>query len=140
MPSFKEGNLQFDFPESFEVCQYDKSHFYVSQHGGFRSIKSGTKAVDFIAFEALSDELWFIEVKDFRAQQRENKERQKTEPLVEEIVDKMIFSIAGLFVMGFNGEGDEKTFAQKALSKSKLRIVFHLEQLSEREVHEIMLT
>ena len=78
MPIFKENNLEFNFPENFEVCQYDKSYFFERQQGGFRSIQQGIKAVDFIAFKATSDELWFIEVKDFCAQQRENQGREKS--------------------------------------------------------------
>ena len=62
---------------------------------------------------------------------------KKAGSLEDEIVAKMIFSIAGLFAMGLNGESDEKVFAKEALSKSTLRIFFHLEQLSVQEAREV---
>lgn len=59
----REGNLDFDFGESWEVLKYDEA-------GGFYKTKMApnvkpTKAVDFLCDSRNMQSLLFIEVKDF---------------------------------------------------------------------------
>ena len=58
-----EGNLAFSFPAGWDAIKYDDSAHY-RRH--FQSFAGGSKAVDFVAFGGTSDELWLIQVKDYR--------------------------------------------------------------------------
>ena len=87
MISIKEGSLQFDFPDDWQVTKYDEWRFYVKH---FQKISESVKAVDIIA---LSPEktLWLIEIKDYR-----NHPRTKLLDIDEEVAVKVKDTLAGL--------------------------------------------
>ncbi len=120
MPSLTEGKLRFDFPEGWEVTQYDSWTFY-EKH--FQGCCSGNKAMDFLAIDPDQDSLWLIEAKDYRIHPR-----TKSIALWEETAVKARDTLAGLVAAKASGLEPEKTWSQRALAKAKLRIALHLEQ------------
>lgn len=120
MPSLREGGLRFDFPDPWEATQYDNWAFYRNQ---FAAIGGGSRAVDFLACHPQQDSLWLIEVKDYR-----RNPRTKPIHLWEEMAVKVRDTLAGL-VAAKSGEADpDRSWAEYALRKPKLRVVLHLEQ------------
>lgn len=70
MTILQEGSLRFEFDNQWRaVCKYDDCHFYDNTVSRCQNIK----AVDFIATKG--DELLWIEVKDFRQHDLENRPR-----------------------------------------------------------------
>ncbi len=120
MPQLQEGALVFDFfGISDESTKYDEWSFYRNQ---FSKLADGIKAVDLIFLE--QDTCWLIEVKDYRVNRR-----TKLIDLADEISIKVKDTIAGLFAAKINANDlFEKTFAQRANQKSRIRVVLHLEQ------------
>jgi hypothetical protein len=94
MPRVVEGSVTFDFPNGFVVQKLDDTTFY-KKH--FQSFAQGSKAVDFLAFDPKKSELWFLEVKDYRAHRR-----IKTIDLFDEIAQKVLSSLACLLAMRAN--------------------------------------
>ena len=120
---FTEGRLTFSFPPGWDALKYDESTFH-KKH--FQSFAGGSKAVDFVAFKP--DELWLIEVKDYRA-----RTRTKSPDLFEEIARKVQATLAGLVAVksesGSSGDTTTRDFSKRALrSFRRLRIAVHLEQ------------
>jgi hypothetical protein len=131
MPEYFEGNLTFDFPETFVVQKYDDSTFFVRQFQKIsRSVtrygRTGdTRAVDFLAFDPQKPELWLLEVRDYNKPDAE----KPLEELVDDIVQKTLDTLAGLIAMRSTANlSEEQNFAKQALKQTKLRIVLHLEQ------------
>jgi hypothetical protein len=129
----KENALTFDFPDGFLVQKLDDTTFYRKHFNGLVSgeksqdKKLGVKSVDFVVFHPQQDELWLLEVKDYRANQR-----LKSIGVFDELAQKIISSLACLVAMQANANTEQdKDFAQKALQKIRLRIVLHLEQPSK---------
>jgi hypothetical protein len=121
MPRVSEGSITIDFPDDFIVQKLDDTTFY-KKH--FQSLVQGLKAVDFLAFDPKKSELWLIEVKDYRAHRR-----TKKIDLVDEVTQKVLSSLSCLIAMRANANvPEEKTFAEQAIKKARLKVVIHLEQ------------
>ena len=72
---FQEGTLSFKFPNGWRICRAEHSKYYGSFFQNFCStirhtpgcpVKSGSKEMDFAAYDPVAATLWLIEVKDFR--------------------------------------------------------------------------
>jgi hypothetical protein len=122
MPKIIEGTVNFDFPEGFVLQKLDMTTFY-KKH--FQSFAGGVKAVDILAFDSSNPELWMIEVKDYRVHPR-----TKPIDLFDEIAAKVFSSLACLLAMRANASDNEQLFADQALKQTRLRVVLHLEQIS----------
>lgn len=120
MPSLTEGKLRFDFPEGWEVTPYDNWAFYKNQ---FKDCCGGNKAVDFLAYDPKQDQLWLIEVKDYRRHPR-----TKSIHVWDEMAKKARDTLAGLVAAKANASDPDKPWATVALKKTKLRFVLHIEQ------------
>ena len=120
MPGITEGNLTFEFPDTWQVTTFDKWGFYLNQ---FQSVCEGAKAVDLLAVEP-RECFWSIEVKDYRQHRR-----TKTIDLAEEVALKVRDSLSGLVAARVNAnDAAEKGLAEAALRCPRLRVVLHLEQ------------
>lgn len=85
---FREGDLEFDFGDSWVAVKYDDSSHHIKKMQLLDS-----KAVDFVA---VHDHLTiFLEVKDFRGRRIENKEKLDGE-LVRDVAKKVRDSVAGV--------------------------------------------
>ena len=123
MPILQEGNLTFSFSNDWQAIKYDDSSFHTKY---FQSFAGGSKAVDFIAFG--NQELWLIEVKDYRLHAR-----TKSTDLYLEIASKVRATLAGLLAITAtnnpSGDSETKSIAQSIFKRSyQLRIALHLEQ------------
>ena len=87
MPTIAEGQLTFDFPDSWRASKFDEWSFYRNQ---FQQVCNGTKAVDILAVEPRAC-FWAIEAKDYRRHQR-----TKAINLADEIAEKVRDSVAAL--------------------------------------------
>lgn len=114
-----EQQLAFTFADGVEPSQYDEWTFYRNQ---FNAVCGGTKAVDFVCLDG--DQLWLIEVKDYRRHRR-----TKLVELGDEVAAKVRDTLAGLVAASCNAnQADEQRVARQALGRSRLRVVLHLEQ------------
>lgn len=89
--TFDEGCLRFEFGERWQIIKYDDSPMYRKGIGRLDE----SKAVDFIAAHK-NRTLYFVEVKDFRGCEIEQKERLRSGKLDYEVARKVRDSIAGL--------------------------------------------
>lgn len=89
MTIFDEGNLRFQFGERWQVIKLDDSDVY---RMGIEHI-DGTKAVDFVGILD-EQEIYLIEVKDFRGHRIENKNRVLKGELLIEVAQKVRDSVA----------------------------------------------
>jgi hypothetical protein len=114
-----EGNLSFIFEDVDFAEKYDDWKHYRNQYS---PACGGSKAVDFIVSK--HDEIWLIEVKDFR-----HHKRTKAIDLADEIALKVRDTMAGIVSAKFlaNDHGESET-SRSALYCTKLRVAFHLEQ------------
>ena len=114
-----EQQLAFTFADEVEPSQYDEWAFYRNQ---FNAVCGGTKAVDFVCLDG--DQLWLIEVKDYRRNRR-----TKLVDLGDEIAGKVRDTLAGLVAASCNAnEAEEQRLARQSVGRSRLRVVLHLEQ------------
>lgn len=114
-----EHELAFIFEAGLEASQYDEWSFYRNQ---FNSVCGGAKAIDFVCVDA--DQVWLIEVKDYRRHPR-----TKVSELSDEIASKVRDTLAGLMAASCNAnEAGEQHLACQALRRSRIRVVLHLEQ------------
>lgn len=114
-----EQQLAFTFADGVEASQYDNWSFYRNQ---FNAVCGGTKAVDFVCLDG--DQLWLIEVKDYRRHRR-----TKLVELGDEVAGKVRDTLAGLVAASCNAnEAEERRVARQAVSRLRLRVVLHLEQ------------
>lgn len=90
MEEYIEKNIRFRFEDGWRVIKYDDEKFYRSGIGTLPD----TKAVDFIACRG--NDLYFIEVKDFRGHRIENRERLESGQLTVEVGKKVRDSVAGI--------------------------------------------
>lgn len=110
----------FDFADDWKATKFDDWAFY-RRH--FIRAHDGIKAVDLLAFSP-EKTLYLIEVKDYRRNRRD-----KTIPLVDEIILKVCWTLAALLPTGVNGaNADESSLARTFLEARKLSVVLHLEQ------------
>ena len=121
MPDINVDGIVLCFPDGWTVTKFDDWSFYRNQ---FSRMHDCIKSVDVLAISSGGNELWMIEVKDFRKYKR-----KKSELLHEEILGKVFASLAALLPAKTNAcDNDEKNFAKKALRVSKIHVVFHGEQ------------
>lgn len=115
-----EENLKFIFPDNTQACKYDAWSFYRNQ---FNNTCGGSKAVDILHIDELKT-VWFIEIKDYRANRR-----TKPSDLADEMAFKVRDTLASVVAASFNAnEPNEKQFAKTVLKAKKLRVILHLEQ------------
>lgn len=121
MTELVEGRLRFFFPDTSEVTRYDTWTFYRRQFQN--RCGKGNKAVDFICLH--ENDVWFIEVKDYRVFSR-----RREEHLVDDVAQKVRDTLAGVAAAVWNANNDgEKHFAQRLFhQKRDARVVLHLEQ------------
>jgi hypothetical protein len=111
--------IEFHFPNDWHVMRYDDSAFHRCQ---FQSFAGGSTAVDLIALAG--DDLWLIEVKDYRRARSE-----KTISLEDEMAGKVRSSLAGLAAARVRAnDAEEREFASRAMRAANIRIALHLEQ------------
>lgn len=111
--------LVFDFPSPWLASKYDEWSFYRNQ---FLRMRPGIKAVDLIALN--SDAAWLIEVKDYRVHRR-----TKIVDIHQEFAEKVLHTLSALLPAKANANNlTERRFAAETLSRSRLRLVLHLEQ------------
>jgi hypothetical protein len=120
MITLQVENLSFQFPDGWQVTQYDQWPFYRNQ---FKDACGGNKAIDLLALNQGDRTLWLIEVKDYRQYRRAKKIE-----LWDEIALKLRDTLAGLVAARVNGVDPDRTQAQQSLKARRLRVVFHLEQ------------
>lgn len=114
-----EGRLSFTFRNVDFAEKYDDWIHYRKQYSG---ACGGSKAVDFLV--AKNDQIWLIEVKDFRQHPR-----TKAIDLADEVALKVRDTMAGLVSAKFLARDNaEATASRTALSKARLRVALHLEQ------------
>ena len=112
-------NLKFNFPDTWQVSQYDELVFYRKK---FSTMCNKIKAVDLIALE--NQVVWLIEVKDYRQHPR-----TKTIDLAEEVIQKVVATLAAMLPAKIHASiEEEKKFASRVLRAASLRVVLHLEQ------------
>lgn len=120
MPTIVEGQLTFTFPAGWQAEKFDDLTFYRKHFNAMAS----SKAVDIIAVTPDKQELWLIEVKDYRQHSR-----TKPGSLFEEFATKVRDTLACLPCMAIhaNVPGD-LTIAKAALKAKSIRVVLHVEQ------------
>ncbi|MEM9217939.1 MAG: hypothetical protein AAGD25_26810 [Cyanobacteria bacterium P01_F01_bin.150] len=112
--------LTFTFPDTWQITKYDDWAFY-RKH--FLKIRSGIKSVDLIVLDD-DQTVRLVEVKDYRQQQR-----QKQIELAEEMVQKVLDTLAAMLPAKVNASNqEEKDFAQKVVKNKNIRVVLHLDQ------------
>ena len=109
-------NMLFHFPSGWNAVQYDDPKSFYWQK--FKRI-ADSKAVDIVAINPERNELWLIEVKDYRAFPKKD-----TQDIIGLVVQKVRDTLAGIFTAAFHGDGFYKT----AIKQQRIRVVFHLEQ------------
>lgn len=121
----EEGKLAFVFPDDWHAIPYDVSgSFYRKHFQKFANAdKNGNKAVDIVALAPNDENLWLIEVKDYR-----DKRREKKLDIFAEVAIKVRDTLACLYLAQRKPECNLYDFARQAAIKSKIRVVLHLEQ------------
>lgn len=115
-----EGSLEFSFSGDNTASKYDSWSFYRNQ---VQRCFNDAKAVDMIFLDPTSDQVWLIEVKDYRTHRR-----TKSINIVDEIAQKVKDTLIGLSAASFNAtDYDEYKFASSVFRKNKIRVAFHLE-------------
>ncbi|MEI7868637.1 MAG: hypothetical protein WCI11_12150 [Candidatus Methylumidiphilus sp.] len=114
-----EGKLEFTFPENWQAIKLDDTGFYRKHFQNF----ADSKSMDIASFQNEGDELWLLEIKDYRMDRR-----TKTSDIFKEVAIKVRDTLALLYLAKGKSETAIHSFAQKAVAKSKIRIVLHLEQ------------
>jgi hypothetical protein len=93
-----EGQLRFVFGDEWQVERYDRGELGEQGHSYYRNQVSrlpNTKAVDFMAL-LNGEDVYFIEIKDFRNYRIENKTRLTSGELALEVAHKVRDTLAGL--------------------------------------------
>ena len=122
MTSIVVDRFQFQLPAGWRVLDYDKCTFYREHFNGIAS----SKASDLLAISPSNDELWLVEVKDYRRHRR-------TKPIniFAEIARKARDTLAGLAAARIRAyDTDTRSFAGSAARVMRIRIVLLLEQPS----------
>ncbi len=119
MCKITEGRLEFIFPDDWQVEKLDDTPFYRKHFQGF----ADSKSVDIVSFKPDGEELWLLEVKDYRINPR-----TKTLDLFLEIALKVRDTLALLYLAKSKPEISIYGFAGEAVAKTTIRVVLHLEQ------------
>lgn len=114
--------IEFRFEDGWHVAKYDDWSYYRNQFGRMRN---GIRAIDLIAHSP-DDDLWLIEVKDYR-------HGSAAVPLVAELAEtvwkKVYDTLAALIPAAANAnDRNEKSLADRFRRSRKLRVVLHVEQ------------
>ena len=120
MAALQEGSLTFHFPDHWLITKYDEWPFYKNQ---FKDSCLGCKAVDFLAFDTGRNELWLIEVKDYRVHRR-----LKEVAMWDEMALKTLHTLSGLIAAKVNSLDETRAFAERCIACTGLRVILHLEQ------------
>ncbi len=131
MARIKEDKIQFDFGESWSVMKYDGHADYRNGIQKLQSLNNeenrGTKAVDILGI--IGDELYFIEIKDFRDYRIENKPRIGKDLAIEMAlkVRDTVAGISGACRVSSTTE-DWRLFAEGLIGKRMIRMVLWMEE------------
>lgn len=130
--SFIEGQLTFDFPDAWQICRLGETSYYQRHFQSFCLVSKGDggcKEVDFLAFDPNALVLWFVEVKDYRIQQR-----TKPIDLADEVALKIRDSLALLraapvrdSAQPAGGRIPAGNFARASIPATSLRVILHCE-------------
>jgi hypothetical protein len=124
MPKIIEGAFTYEFPATWDAVKFDEMPFYRNH---FQSFAGGSPAVDVVAFDRESNEVWLIEGKDYRAHRR-----IKASEWFDEMAEKIRGTLVCLLAARANAaDAITKPFATSALRKPIIRCVLHLEQPSK---------
>ena len=119
MCKITEGRLEFIFPDGWRAEKLDDTAFYRMRFQSF----ADSKSVDMAAFRLDGDELWLLEVKDYRIDRR-----TKTLDLFKEVAIKVRDTLALLYLAKGKPEISIHGFASEAVGKTTIRVVLHMEQ------------
>ena len=100
MNQFEESRLRFEFGERWRVFKFDTHPYYRTQMKRL----DDTKAIDFLGILD-SKELYFIEVKNYRAYRIESKDKLPTLPV--EVAQKIRDSLACMIAAYRNSSNSE---------------------------------
>lgn len=120
----REGSLEFDFDDSWNVFKFDEHPYYRDQMEKLDE----TKATDLLGI--FDDQLFLIEVKDFRGHRIENRDRILKGELCIEIAQKVRDSLACIVGAYRNSHDSEhwKPFAKLLCNPEKrVKVVVWLE-------------
>lgn len=131
MTTITEGQLTFEFDKSLSVLKYDESSYYQNQFQN--KCHTGNKAVDIIVCD--KKELWLIEIKDFRMDDR-NPDKM---PFANELSKKVRDSLAGIFGAKFyvHTDNNEKDLFNAMNACQKIYFVLHIEQPKQKMIYDI---
>lgn len=119
----REKSIELEFVSGTTVLKYDGDETYIQS---LQNIAGGTKGVDVVAFCGPGDELWLIEIKDYR----KGSLPADLSELARNVAAKARDTLAGLVVLR-RSRSKTKTFALDALNAAtrprKTRVVFHME-------------
>lgn len=120
MLRFDVDGLYFEFPENWQVSQYDQWAFYRNQ---FAKMWNGIKALDLLAVD-VQRTAWLIEVKDYRMHSR-----TKPTELPDEVAQKILHTLSAMLPARLHANvSDEKQLAKAVAAAKTLRVILHLEQ------------
>jgi hypothetical protein len=127
MKSYSEGNITYAFPDTFTVLRLGETSFYQKrwQHFSVPKKSEGNKEVDFLVFDPASHQLWMLETKDYRRQNRD-----KTSELIQEYAAKCRDSLgclSGMLVSAHSTAG-ERAMAATLCKARSVRCILHIEQ------------
>lgn len=126
MKCFEEGKLAFDFGDGWEVLDFDKLPDYRKAS----LMLPGTKGVDFLGI--YGDDLYLIEVKDFRGRKIADEEN-----LLLEVAQKMRDTLACIlaFYRTSNRDKDWQPYFDLLRKKeTRIKVVFWLEKVPAHKV------
>ena len=119
MRRITEKKLEFIFPDGWQAEKLDDTAFYRDHFQGF----ADSKSVDIVSFKPDGEELWLLEVKDYRISRR-----TKPLELFREIALKVRDTLALLYLAKGKPEISIHGFASEAVGKTTIRVVLHMEQ------------
>ncbi len=126
MTVIREGNLEFSFGNSWDVCKYDGNGSYYKTLME-KNVKP-TKAVDFLCF-CSAHRLFMLEVKDFSLGVPN---REKFENIPMSVAIKARDTIAGIIGGSHCASNDEQTFFKNSYRRmvNSPYVIFFFEDLA----------
>jgi hypothetical protein len=120
MTSITVDRFQFDLPTGWSALDYDKCTFYREHFNGV----AASKAADLLALSPQTEELWLIEIKDYRRHPR-----TKPGSLFTEVARKARDTLAGLAAARVRAyDTQTRGFAGSASRVARIRVALLLEQ------------
>lgn len=120
MTSITVDRFHFALPSGWRVLDYDNSTFY-REH--FNNV-AASKAADLLAISPNFDELWLVEIKDYRRHRR-----IKPASLIAEVAKKARDTLAGLAAARIRAyDAHTRDFAESAAGVGLIRVALLLEQ------------